>query len=350
MSIVLAADAERMSALVMGVLLIVSVATVGGAAFAGTFRDRLPETLRRLFGERPMMGLVFNAGAALMVLVAAQLILIAVLVARNGGKMIEQDELTAGSNLVLTAVSTHGVAFVAMLVGLAFFVRDGFDLVGLKRSPIMGGLIGAGLMVAAVPALLLLMGVTEWFYYFIDFKHEPAHQLLQAMDPDSHWVQIGAVFAAVVIAPLSEELFFRGHVQTLLRRWIARLFVGRAVLPMAATVDPSQQPLHVPDYGLTPPLAPPLATAIHTLPIGYGTPDAGIGARAFWPSCLAILATSLFFAWMHPGWTRPPIFVLSIALGFAYERTSNLWVPITMHAVFNGLMTTMYLLQTPQGT
>ena len=51
------------------------------------------------------------------------------------------------------------------------------------------------------------------------------------------------------------------------------------------------------------------------------------------------------FAGVHQPWTLPPIFVLSVCLGLAYERTGNLWVPVVMHAAFNGLMTAFFLSQ-----
>ena len=38
-----------------------------------------------------------------------------------------------------------------------------------------------------------------------------------------------------------------------------------------------------------------------------------------------------------------PIFVLSLCLGYAYERTRNLWVPIFMHAAFNASSVVMFL-------
>jgi hypothetical protein len=58
----------------------------------------------------------------------------------------------------------------------------------------------------------------------------------------------------------------------------------------------------------------------------------------------AIIITSMIFASVHPQWSQPVIFVLSVCLGYAYERTGNLWVPITIHAGFNTLSTAVFLL------
>jgi membrane protease YdiL (CAAX protease family) len=58
---------------------------------------------------------------------------------------------------------------------------------------------------------------------------------------------------------------------------------------------------------------------------------------------LAVVITSVIFAVVHPLWMAPLIFVLSICLGYAYERTGNLWVPIVMHALFNTSSTIVFL-------
>jgi membrane protease YdiL (CAAX protease family) len=58
----------------------------------------------------------------------------------------------------------------------------------------------------------------------------------------------------------------------------------------------------------------------------------------------SIVLTSLIFSSVHPAWTIPPIFVLSLCLGYAYERTGNLWAVMTMHAMFNTTSTVIYLL------
>jgi hypothetical protein len=53
---------------------------------------------------------------------------------------------------------------------------------------------------------------------------------------------------------------------------------------------------------------------------------------------LAVALTSLIFGFLHPYlWMVVPLFLLSMCLGYIYQRTGNLWATITIHAVFNGV-------------
>lgn len=62
-----------------------------------------------------------------------------------------------------------------------------------------------------------------------------------------------------------------------------------------------------------------------------------------------IIAASLLFTPVHLGavtWhALPVLFILSLGLGFGYERTGSLWVPIGMHALFNGVQVSIVLSQ-----
>ena len=64
---------------------------------------------------------------------------------------------------------------------------------------------------------------------------------------------------------------------------------------------------------------------------------------AAWQRWAAVVVTSALFALVHAAWSAPPIFILSVGLGYAYERTGNLWVPITMHLLFNAIQTLFFL-------
>ena len=62
-----------------------------------------------------------------------------------------------------------------------------------------------------------------------------------------------------------------------------------------------------------------------------------IGTKKRWP---VILAASLLFTVMHTSvaWQAQPIlFVLALFLGWLYERTGSLWPPIVLHIGFNSL-------------
>jgi membrane protease YdiL (CAAX protease family) len=58
----------------------------------------------------------------------------------------------------------------------------------------------------------------------------------------------------------------------------------------------------------------------------------------------AVLLTAVCFALLHFSVsTLFPIFVLAAGLAFAYIATGSLWVPIVMHALFNGLNVSLIL-------
>jgi membrane protease YdiL (CAAX protease family) len=115
------------------------------------------------------------------------------------------------------------------------------------------------------------------------------HSTLATLTQNQHdlwaWVLVGS---AVLLAPILEELLYRGLLQTGL---------------LAAT-------------------------------------------RRVWTS---ILFTTALFTFLHidavPSWTAlVPIAALSIAMGIAYERTKSLGVPIVMHIGFNAINTAMAVL------
>jgi membrane protease YdiL (CAAX protease family) len=53
---------------------------------------------------------------------------------------------------------------------------------------------------------------------------------------------------------------------------------------------------------------------------------------------LALWGSAFLFAACHVNLvTFVPLVVLALALTFIYERTDNLWAPITAHALFNAM-------------
>lgn len=213
------------------------------------------------------------------------------------------------------------LGFLALLLG-GHFAHEvsgqqlGLSLRGLRRGVIWGS-IG---VVIVVPPLFMLAQVVELIYRQIHYQHPTEHPFLHTLgEKPGAAVVVLIVLGACVIAPLCEELLFRGYLQTLLRRMLYRLF-NRRPEPIAFDGIPQN-----PELGNGPPLQ-------HEPP---PTPA---------QTWAAIAITSAVFASVHPAWSRPIIFVLALCLGYAYERSGNLWVPITLHAGFNTLQIAVFLL------
>ena len=90
--------------------------------------------------------------------------------------------------------------------------------------------------------------------------------------------RVVVAFSTVIMAPLAEEVFFRGLLQSMLRKYL-----GHA----------------------------------------WG----------------AILITSVLFAVGHARYhdTIPALFVLAVVLGYNYERSGRLYPSILIHVIFNGV-------------
>ena len=172
------------------------------------------------------------------------------------------------------------------LLGLLFHIAgiQGRELFGLhwKKMPALLGL-SVLFYLAALPLL--------WFYsalyqillhqFGFDFYLQDVAQVLTAPAP---WpVRTALFFIMVIVAPVFEEIVFRG-----------------ILLPFA------------------------------------------VRRAGFWPG---IALVSLLFAGLH--WHLPsflPLFLLSVMFSLAYARTQSLLVPIGMHALFNGVTVILLLL------
>lgn len=185
--------------------------------------------------------------------------------------------------------------------------------------------IGLGLL-AMLSVLPLMFGAgiaLELFYKWVGYEHPTEHDMLTVLGRSRELVTTYLIIGgATLLAPVFEEFLFRGHLQTVL----VGAFSPR---PSKTQGFPLMQ-----DETPAPPPPEPL------------TPTAKPESRAPSPTLrwAAIAITSIVFTLLHPAWTWPLIFLLSLALGYAYERTGNLWVPVVMHLVFNSVQTAFFLL------
>ena len=185
------------------------------------------------------------------------------------------------------------------------------------------------------------------------WKPDP-HPLAKAMmDNLTPAMVVILAVAGVVLAPLAEELMFRG----VLLGWLTRVVLGSKPRVEPRFLD-EQSAFSVVEVEAQPELfTGPIEFEENHDPFNvYSAPFASIAPppqlddtypeiadfprRAFTLS-LANVAVSLLFAGMHyKVWPTPiPIFFLSLGLGFLYQRTGGLIAPVALHMTFNGIST-----------
>lgn len=204
----------------------------------------------------------------------------------------------------------------------------------LIELTISGGLHGFGLALPKAPrglalGLLAALLILPWLFlvqaaagYISEaLRHgpPPLHPVLRLLaEHPTPRGELILLASACLVAPIVEEIFFRGLLQTALQRPGLRLPAhGGPVSPILATLQ----------YLLT-------------------------GPRQRW---LAILVVALLFTAIHftpatPNFeVLPPLLLLALTLGYLYERTGNLWATITLHAIFNAVNTIAFITGHGQG-
>jgi membrane protease YdiL (CAAX protease family) len=207
---------------------------------------------------------------------------------QQGWQKLFRDHLVTSIGAVVTMV-------VMMFLAHIHFVRQlkGF---GLNIKTIVKDFFMAIVnLLTAWPLILAAITVTILFAKLFsgkEYQMQQHQQLEMITEYPQLPLRIMIVFAAVVIAPLLEEMLFRGFVQTTIRSYLGSHFAKRSQNGVLFNIRNSA-----------------------------------------WP---AIAASSIFFAIMHedPGhW--PALFVLGVCLGYSYEKSGSLFRPIFIHIFFN---------------
>ena len=321
----------------LGVMVAWAVVGLAAAGALGAFRRRGivgPERLGATDSAWTLLGLLCGGFFALIIATALA-----------SGLLTTALRLThahLGDDVRMLAVECGGEALaVAVVLVLARETvaphRTGLARLGLApwRVPVaLGG--GATALFILFPLIQLSGEAVQRLFRALHRPPIQPHQVLQMMDKDHGLpLTVLAVLTAAVVAPVAEELAFRGLMQTMLARAFNRAAdrLGLAVM----TDDPVAPPAA--DAGAVRASGPvPLATAS---PPERSTLASPTRPAARWA---AVLVTSAAFAAIHgEAAFLAPIFVLSVGLGFVYERSSNLWMTIVAHALFNGAQITLFL-------
>ncbi len=203
-----------------------------------------------------------------------------------------EDDVVYPTTVLQTLRDASPLLAPALFLALAFAWPHGAQRLGILRPGIGRSLLD-GLLIA-VPAAALALGLNSLAGMLGHFLGAPppemGHQILIELRQDKSPAKITVVFiAAVVYAPLVEELAYRGFAQTVLgdrlgrhRRWLTVVIVGSLFAVM-----------HLP---------------------------------------------------VVPWHALPGLVALGIIWGALYERSGSIWGPITAHAAFNAINLTIVML------
>lgn len=188
------------------------------------------------------------------------------------------------------SIGSLGIVVIILILAKLDFAR-GLKGLGLRLKTAPKDLGLAFLTLLAVwPLVLAAMSLTIVITRELSGREYqvPQHEALKLItEYPALPLQVLLVVMAVVVAPIVEEMLFRGLFQTTIRSYL-------------------QRP---------------------------------------WP---AIVLTSILFASIHPYVSHwPSLFVLALGLGYAYERSGSLLRSIFMHALFNGINVAGVLTQQP---
>jgi membrane protease YdiL (CAAX protease family) len=187
----------------------------------------------------------------------------------------------------LLAGSGEIVLLVCFLIAAKKYFVRGLKGFGLKTKGILADAGWAVVnYVTAMPLVLLglfIVMTAGSLIYGEDFQMTQHESLSTMMSESPFILKACAVFFAVVLAPIFEEVMFRGLFQS-------------AVISIT-------------------------------------------GGR--W---LGIIITSMFFVMLHPPMHWLGLMGLSVCLGYTYEKSGSLWRAIFVHMIFNGVSTAAALL------
>lgn len=180
------------------------------------------------------------------------------------------------------------VVFSCMLALLIFFVRQFFhggasELGFYRKSAGWKFLTGVVLLIFLLPAFKVVSHTSAFFLNGLGVAVKSQAAVMWIMQETNPWFDVLAVFNTVVLAAVCEEALFRGF----LLRGLKRVIGGDAAVIFSAAL----------------------------FALGHD-------------SVMALL----------------PIFSFGLVLGYVYDRTGSLWVPIGLHAAFNAATMTILLL------
>ncbi len=184
-----------------------------------------------------------------------------------------------------------------------------------------GILLGVIAFAIVMPWMFWLGQGVEWIIRHYKFSVDTRHLVFQMWPTASVQYKVVLAITAVVVAPIWEELIFRGAIQTLFLRLLQ--ITQRPYAAGGVVAIPTER------------AAPSVIVPGKTSQLEPARP---------WHRWAAIAIASIAFTAFHEPYSWPMIFLLSVGLGYVYERFGNLWASISLHVLFNGANFLLFLL------
>jgi membrane protease YdiL (CAAX protease family) len=218
---------------------------------------------------------------------------------------------------IAVMVATVVVGFVMIRIGRHSTLADLGLVTGRLRYD---AALGAAAFVALAPPVYALQAA---LVYFFPTQH-PLIDIVQ-QHPDRSIFLVVAL-AAAIIAPLTEEFFFR----VLLQGWLESLTSSASptVFPHGSGAAASPEPTTAASLSAN-------AASDAGLP-GKVVPS-GDSSNDRIARVIPIVASAFVFSLLHLGQGPAPVplFFLALGLGYLYQRTHRLWPAVVLHFLLN---------------
>lgn len=271
----------------------------------------------------------------------------------------ELAELSAAEQTYFALMVGCGQLLGTLLAVLVLFWR--------YRSPSLFGLslraapqhlkLAAVSFLAAVPAILAI----QWLLsMLVTYEHSTLENLAANANG---WTISVTILTAVIIAPICEEVFFRGVLQAWLQRFVSSQSMRQDTLLTGGWDDPDSNPASGSSVGSSDlslsegqPLAAEKGESVakkalqnknpFASPPVYDLNEAPSRSQitsAWWPT----VASASIFAMVHLGQGAAPVplFFFGITLGYLYRKTGSVVPCIFLHMMLNGFSVFWFTMQ-----
>jgi membrane protease YdiL (CAAX protease family) len=213
-----------------------------------------------------------------------------------------------------TIISGAVGSLLALGVAVVWLQRRGagLDDIGLDQLHITADIKWgvAGFVAASIPVFVIQYALV----HLIPYTH-PVGDIFQAQPSIAMMVATGIL--AVVVAPLTEEFFFR----VVLQGWLEALYAARGAQYSGSAENSN------------------FVGSMPAAPVLIYSAGGEVSANESRASLMPVLLSSFLFALVHLefGPSAVPLFVFALILGYLYRQTHRLLPSLVTHACLNAL-------------